>query len=80
MARTFDETVKEIASYCEENIRNYESRLSIALDDMDRMRIPLHIADRKLHDEIWDMVVEWFDDNPSVYADDIAIEDIIFNN
>lgn len=78
MARTFDETVKEIASYCEENIRNYGSRLNIALDNMDRMRTPLHMADRELHDEIWDMIVEWFDDNPSVYADDIAIEDIIF--
>ena len=78
MARTFDETVKEIASYCKENIRNYGSRLSIALDNMDRMRTPLQMADRELHDEIWDMIVEWFDDNPSVYADDIAIEDIIF--
>lgn len=79
MARTFDETVKEIASYCEENIRNYESRLCIALDDMDRMRVPLQIADRELHDEIWDMIVEWFDDNPSVYSDDIVTEDIIFH-
>lgn len=78
MARTFEETVKGIASYCEANIHNYEARLSIALDNMDRMRVPLQIADRELHDEIWDMIAEWFDDNPSVHADDVVAEDIIF--
>ena len=56
-------SLKEIAAYVRNNVENYEERLQLALNCMDRDRCPLRMADRRLYDEIVSAVEEWCWDN-----------------
>ena len=54
---------KEIAAYVRENVADYELRLQLALNRMDRMRCSLRYVDSELFDEIFERIQEWCDDN-----------------
>lgn len=74
------EQLKSVAAYCAANIEDYELRVQLALNVMDRMRCPLWMADERLDNEIRDCIEEWCDDNEvSIdFFDDIDTEEIIF--
>ena len=76
--REIDRILGELASYVKENVWNYEARLQVALDMMDRLRVPLQMADGCLFNEISDAMCDFWEDNFSVHYDDITIEDVIF--
>lgn len=58
---------KEIAAYVRNNVDDYEERLQLALNRMDRMRCPLRFADKELYDDICDAIEEWCWDNEVDY-------------
>ena len=68
---------KELAAYVRNNIEDYEERLQLALNRMDRMREPLRMADRSLYDEIVDAISEWCDDNEVSLEFDEDWDDLI---
>jgi hypothetical protein len=61
--------LKEIAAYVAEHIEDYEMKVHIALNRIDRMRCPLSMADPILYDEIEDAIKDWCDDNEFSYDD-----------
>lgn len=69
--------IKEIAAYVRNNVEDYEERLQLALNRMDRMREPLRMADRSLYDEIVDAISEWCDDNEVSLEFDEDWDDLI---
>jgi len=74
------QALQEMAAYCRRNIEDFEVRVQLALKRIDRMRCPLSMADEYLHDEIWDCIEEWCDDNGySIdFFDDLDAEDVIW--
>ena len=72
--------LKKIAAYCREQIEDYDLRVKLALNVMDRMRCPLQMADDLLYTEIYNCACDWADDNGySVdFFDGIDVEEIIF--
>ena len=67
---------KEVAAYVRNNVENYEERLQLALNRMERMREPLRMADRMLYDEIVEAIEDWCDDNEVCY-DEVDWDDAI---
>lgn len=53
------EQIKEVAAYVRNNVENYEVRLQLALNCMDRDRCPLRMADDDLFAEIVDAIDDW---------------------
>ncbi len=72
--------LKKIAAYCRSRIEDYDLRVKLALNVMDRMRCPLQVADYLLYTEIYNCACDWADDNDySVdFFDGIDVEEIIF--
>lgn len=58
-----DEKVKEVAAYVARNVRNYESRLAAAIDEMYAHRCSLRHVASDLFEEIVDAVADWCNDN-----------------
>ena len=54
---------KEIAAYVRENVEDYELRLQLALNRMDRMRCSLRYVDSELFEAILERIEEWCEDN-----------------
>lgn len=69
----------DISEYCKVNIPNYEERLGIALVKMDYQRMSLSQADRGLHNEIEQQIIDYLDENEISYEFDKGFEDIIDN-
>lgn len=67
---------KEIAAYVRNNVDDYEERLQLALNRMDRMRCPLRFADQELYDDISNAIDDWCWDN-EVNNEDWDYEDLI---
>lgn len=69
--------IAKIEQYCRENIEDYELRVQVALGYMDRLRVPLMVADSVLCCDIEDCITEYCVEY-GVSAGDIEAEDIIF--
>lgn len=71
-----------INDYCSKRIRNYEQKVSEALDIMDEMRCPLDMADGVLYDKMTECISQWCDENEIPYGEenDIDPEEVIFNS
>ena len=67
---------KEVAAYVRNNVEFFEERLQLALNKMDRMRCPLHMADEELYNDIVNAIEEWCDDNEVCY-DEVDWDDAI---
>lgn len=67
---------KEIAAYVRNNVEFFEDRLQLALNKIDRMRCPLHMADKELYNDIINAIEEWCDDNEVCY-DEVNWDDAI---
>ena len=67
-----------IFDYCKETIDNFDIRLRIALDTIDRMRCPLSMADSRLCNEIEEAIEEYCEEN-DWDADCISAEDVIWS-
>lgn len=80
MTKVMEKELKEIAAYCAENIEDYELRVQLALNYMDRMRCPLSMADERLYNEMYDCASEWADNHDySVdFIDGIDVEEILW--
>ena len=63
--------------YCAENIWEWETRVSLALDKIAYWRYPLQMADPSLYDDIIDALAECAEEY-EIDADSIEIEDLIF--
>ena len=75
--------LKEIAAYCADHIEDYEVRVQLALNRIDRMRCPLDMAAPDLFQEMYDAIADWCDDNDISYDDwdddsRIDPEDVLF--
>lgn len=74
------EISKEMAlviEFCKENIWEWETRVSLALDKIDMWRAPLQQVDGSLYDEIFDAIEECAEDN-EFDADSIDPEEVIW--
>lgn len=58
-----EKTKKALAKYCREKIEDYDLKVKIALERIDRMRYPLFMADDALYSEILEKVEEYCDDH-----------------
>ena len=80
------ETIAKIEAYCRKNIRHYEEKCKIALDEMDMMRCSLSFAYGSLNDAIFEYSEEWIRDNMDNITeeqierimDNFNAEDILF--
>lgn len=72
-----DALFRRIASYCEENIFEYDERLRLALGKMDYLREPLQSIDKSLFDDISEAIYDYSIEY-DVDVDGVAVEDIIF--
>lgn len=73
----WEQTTREIATYCAANIFEYEERRSLALAKMDRFRNPLQYAEPSLYTEMLDAIEDYCEDY-ELNSEDIDIEDILF--
>ena len=73
----YDTTLRRIASYCKNNIWEYEERLKHALHKMDYFGQTLEDADRELFHDINNALYDYSIDY-DVDVDNIAVEDVIF--
>lgn len=69
--------MKIVVDFCNENIRDFEERVQMALDKIDHWRCPLQQADSSLYNEIVDAITECAEDY-EINADNIDIDDVIF--
>lgn len=79
---TKDEAIKEIEKRCREQIEDYEDRVQLALDYMERYHAPLSHADFHLDCEILAIIEEWCEEeggeNATFLQENISTDDIIF--
>lgn len=65
--KTYEQVKEELRAYLEENVHNFESRVSLAWDCIARNRCSLEYADRDLCDEMQDCIDEYCEDNEIDY-------------
>ena len=75
--KRFEHDLAVVVEYCKQNIWEWETRVSLALDKIDMWRAPLQQVDRTLHDEIVDAISDCELDF-GVDGDNIAVEDVIW--
>ena len=79
---TREEAIKAIEARCREQIEDYEDRVQLALDYMERYHAPLSHADFHLDCEILAIIEEWCEEeggeNATSLQENISTEDIIF--
>jgi len=76
--RLTTEQMTELRNYCKSHISNFDSFVSIALDEMDEMRIPLVMCSCSLSEKLWSCFEDWCEDkklNP--YDIDIEMDELI---
>lgn len=66
-----------VVDYCNENIRDWETRVRMALDKIDHWRCPLQQADCSLYNDIMDAITDCVTDY-EIDADSIDVEDVIW--
>ena len=69
--------INEIGKYLRETIEDFDVRVELALNTMDRKRCPFGYADSELCDECYDRIEEWCEEN-GVEVECIDVEEIIF--
>lgn len=65
-----------VVDYCNENIWNFEERVSMALDKIYYWRYPLHLADSSLFEDIVDAIEECVTDY-EIDPENVDPEDVI---
>lgn len=68
--------INEIGNYLRETVEDFDIRVEVALNIMDRMRCPFGYADSELFDECYDRIEEWCEEN-GIGVECIDIEEII---
>ena len=71
------EMINEIGKYLRENIEDFDVRVKLALNTMGRMRCSFDYADCNLHDECYERIEEWYEEN-GIEVEYIDVEEIIF--
>ena len=69
-------TIAKIEQYCRENIEDYELRVQLALNRMDRWRAPLDSVDPSLCSEIEDYMAEYCEEN-GIDCEDFTTEELL---
>lgn len=69
--------INEIGNYLRETVEDFDVRVEVALNIMDKMRCPFGYADCNLCDECYDRIEEWCEEH-DVDVDCIDVEEIIF--
>ena len=75
--RRFEKDLKIVVDYCKQNIWEWETRVSLALDKIDMWRAPLQQVDGTLYDEIVDAISDCEADY-DIDGDNIDVEDVIW--
>jgi len=76
---TAEKAIPAVLAYCKEQIDNFDVRADLALDRMDKERIPLESTDFRLADEVYDCLDDWCTDHECEWLyDEITMEDILF--
>ncbi len=71
------EMINEIGNYLRETVEDFDFRVSLAFKTMDKMRCSFDYADCNLHNECYDKIEEWYEEN-GIEAEYIDVEEIIF--
>jgi hypothetical protein len=71
------EMINEIGKYLRENVEDFDVRVNLALKTMDRKRCSFDFADCDLHNECYDKIEEWYEEN-GIEPEYIDVEEIIF--
>lgn len=72
-----EKVLLEIAQICVDEIECWAAHEEIALNNMDRMRCPLYMADEQLYDSILEKIEDYAFDN-DIDADEIDPEDVFW--
>jgi hypothetical protein len=75
--RRLERDLQIVVDYCKENIWEWETRVSLALDKIDMWRAPLEQVDRALYNEIEEAISDCAMDYDIDY-DNICAEDVIW--
>ena len=73
------EMINEIGNYLREQIEDFDVRVGMALNTMDKKRCSLDNADCDLYDECYDKIEEWCEDNniDTTFEYIVDVEEII---
>lgn len=71
------EMINEIGKYLRENVEDFDVRVNLALKTMDRKRCSFDFVDCDLHNECYDKIEEWYEEN-GIEVEYIDVEKIIF--
>lgn len=75
-----EQLFRHLAEYISETVEDYEIRVQLALNVIDRDRCSLQFADSRLYDAMYDAISEYIADNElDINPDDIDIETLMFN-
>lgn len=69
--------INEIGNYLRENVEDFDFRVDLALKKMGKMRWSFDYADCNLHNECYDKIEEWYEEN-GIEPEYIDVEEIIF--
>ena len=69
--------INEIGNYLRETVEDFDVRVELALNTMDRKRCPFGYADSELCDECYDRIEEWCEEH-GIEVECIDVEEIIF--
>ena len=75
--KRFEKDLAIVVEYCRQNIWEWETRVSLALDKIGMWRAPLEQVDGTLFDDIVDAISECEFDY-GLDRDNIAVEDVIW--
>ena len=73
------EMINEIGKYLREQIEDFDVRVNLALNTMNKKRCSFDYADCDLYDECFDKIEEWCEDNgiDTTFEYIVDVEDII---
>lgn len=74
--KRFEHDLAIVVEYCKQNIGEWETRVSLALDKIDMWRVPLQEVDGTLYDEIVN-AIEDCEFDYGVDGDNIDVVDVI---
>lgn len=74
-----NEMINKIGNYLREQIEDFDVRVGMALNTMDKMRCSFDYADCDLYDECYDKIEEWCEDNgiDTTFEYIVDVEEII---
>lgn len=71
------EMINDIGNYLREQIEDFDVRVGMAFNTMGKKRCSFDYADCNLHDECYDKIEEWYEEN-GIEVEYIDVEEIIF--